>query len=67
VHFPGSERDDAAPARGRVALPVYGGGRRIGRFVLDLEDGMTGIAVPAEDRALAIALADQLGTVLVNV
>ena len=67
VRFPGAEPGDAAPARGRVALPVNGGGRSIGRFVLDLDDDMTGIALPAEDRALAIALADQLGTVLVNV
>ncbi|HEY3722078.1 MAG TPA: DUF4118 domain-containing protein [Acidimicrobiia bacterium] len=48
----------------RVALPVYGAGRPVGRFVIDLEDGATGIALPPEDRALAVALADQLGTVL---
>ena len=51
---------------GRVSLPVYGAGRPVGRFVIDLERSGTGIALPPEDRALALALADQLGTVLAN-
>jgi Domain of unknown function (DUF4118) len=51
---------------GRVSLPVYGAGRPVGRFLLDLENGATGIELPPEDRALALALADQLGTVLAN-
>ncbi|MGZ6963783.1 MAG: hypothetical protein ACXVKA_06150, partial [Acidimicrobiia bacterium] len=55
------------PATGQVSLPVYGAGRPVGRFVLELEhEGATGIALPPEDRALAVALADQLGTVLAN-
>jgi len=58
----------AGPPRpsGRIALPVFGAGRPVGRFVLDLDEGVSGITVPPEDRALAVALADQLGTVLVN-
>ena len=39
------------PATGTVALPVYGAGRPVGRFVLELEQGATGIQLPAEDRA----------------
>lgn len=66
VRIPGLAENESLPAHGRVALPVYGGGRPVGRFVLDLEEGATGISVPPEDRALAIALADQLGTVLAN-
>jgi hypothetical protein len=56
---------DAAtpPPPGRVALPVFGEGHAVGRFVIDLERG-SAITVPPEDRALAVALADQLGTVL---
>ena len=49
-----------------MSLPVFGAGRPVGRFVLDLQHGATGIELPPEDRALAIALADQLGTVLAN-
>jgi K+-sensing histidine kinase KdpD len=62
VRVPATERDDTAT--GRVALPVYGAGRPVGRFVLHLRDGSTGITIPTNDRALAIALADQLGVVL---
>jgi hypothetical protein len=61
VRVPGAE---PAAATGRIALPVFGGGRPVGRFVLDLEVGATGITIPREDRALAVALADQLGAVL---
>lgn len=68
VRIPGIETPTAPARDGRVALPIYGAGRPVGRFILDLEsgDGATGIALPAEDRALAVALADQLGTVLAN-
>lgn len=66
VWSPGVDPDGAPPAPGRVALPVFGAGRPVGRFVLDLDEGASGIGVPPEDRALAVALADQLGTVLVN-
>jgi Domain of unknown function (DUF4118) len=51
---------------GSVALPVYGAGRLVARFVLVLPSGTTGIMLPPEDRALAFALADQLGTVLAS-
>jgi len=63
---------NAAPADedpadlGAVALPVYGAGRLVARFVLVLPNGTTGIMLPPEDRALAFALADQLGTVLAS-
>jgi hypothetical protein len=65
VRIPGNADADV-PATGTVSLPVYGGGRPLGRFVLELEQGTTGIQLPAEDRALAVALADQLGTVLAH-
>jgi hypothetical protein len=58
-----AERPGAEEA-GRAVLPVWGEGREVGRFVLELADGTTGITLPPEDRALALALADQLGTVL---
>jgi hypothetical protein len=66
VRIPGSHDAPPFPAPGRVSLPVYGAGRPLGRFVLELDQGATGISVPPEDRALALALADQLGTVLAN-
>jgi len=47
-----------------VELPVWGRGREIGRLVLVLPEDSTGLAAPAEDRALAVALVDQLGAVL---
>jgi hypothetical protein len=65
VRIPGSE-DAIGGSDGTVALPVFGDGRAVGRFVLQLETGSTGIEVPPEDRALAVALADQLGTVLAH-
>jgi hypothetical protein len=48
-----------------VELPVFGEGRQVARFVLDLPTAGTGVAIAPEDRALAVALADQLGAVLV--
>jgi hypothetical protein len=66
VRIPGRDEPEPRPAGGKVSLPVFGAGRPVGRFVLDLEGGATGIALPPEDRALAVALADQLGTVLAN-
>jgi hypothetical protein len=48
-----------------IELPVWGGGREIGRLVVVLnEDATTLTAIPVSDRALAVALADQLGAVL---
>ncbi len=66
VRIPGGEVSEPSPAGGRVSLPVFGAGRPVGRFVLELATGATGIELPPEDRALAVALADQLGTVLAN-
>lgn len=64
VRVPGAE---PAPSRsGRVALPVFGAGRPLGRFVLEFDRAGAGITVPPEDRALAVALADQLGAVLAD-
>lgn len=68
VRLPGVE----LPARGPessnlVALPVFGRGREIGRFVVELEQPGSGVLIPVEDRALASALADQLGAALVEI
>ena len=43
-----------------------GGSRSNGRQIFLQALAVTGIALPPEDRALALALADQLGTVLAN-
>ena len=59
--------DDVAASRrpaNEVALPVWGGGREIGRVVLVLPEDSTGATLPSDDRALAVALVDQLGAVL---
>jgi len=59
--------DDGGPAESRrLELPVWGDGRQIGRFVLDLPYDTFGMLIPGDDRATAIALADQLGSLLVN-
>ena len=48
-----------------VELPVWGAGREIGRLVVVLaDDASTLTSIPSSDRALAVALADQLGAVL---
>ena len=47
-----------------IELPVWGHGREMGRLVLVLPYDSVGIVIPPEDRALAVALADQLGAVL---
>jgi hypothetical protein len=64
IRVPGSEPDEQVD--GSIALPIYGAGRPVGRFVLELEHGTTGITLRPDDRALAVALADQLGTVLAD-
>jgi Domain of unknown function (DUF4118) len=66
VTIPGTERGEAPPLGppNEVELPVWGHGREIGRLVLVLPDHSIGIAIPADDRALAVALVDQLGAVL---
>jgi hypothetical protein len=66
VRIPETGGPVARGSDGTVAVPVFGEGRPVGRFVLQLETGATGIEVPPEDRALALALADQLGTVLAH-
>jgi K+-sensing histidine kinase KdpD len=48
----------------QLELPVRGDGRVLGRFVLTMPADGTGISLPAEDRAVAVALADQLGVAL---
>jgi Domain of unknown function (DUF4118) len=47
-----------------VELPIWGQGREIGRLVLVLPHDSSGVAIPADDRALAVTLVDQLGAVL---
>ncbi len=57
--------DDRPPGpANEVELPVWGGGREIGRLVVVMPADSVGLSVAAEDRALAVALADQLGAVL---
>jgi len=54
-----------AGPRNEVELQVWGRGREIGRLVVVLADDSTLVTmIPSEDRALAVALADQLGAVL---
>jgi hypothetical protein len=60
VTFPSGSSD----ARNEVALPVWGGGREIGRLVVVLRGPSAAIRIPAEDRAVAVALVDQLGALL---
>jgi K+-sensing histidine kinase KdpD len=63
----GGDDDDALVPPGpsnEVSLPVWGGGREIGRVVLVLPEDSTGATLPSDDRALAVALVDQLGAVL---
>ena len=50
--------------RNEVELPVWGRGREIGRLVLVLPIDSVGVALPSDDRAIAVALVDQLGAVL---
>ena len=56
---------DSAPGPpNEIELPVWGGGREFGRLVLVMPGDSVGLSIPAHDRALAVALADQLGAVL---
>ncbi len=48
----------------QLELPVRGDGKLLGRFVLSMPADGSGLGLPAEDRALAVALADQLGAAL---
>jgi len=47
-----------------LELPIWGQGLEIGRLVVVLPRTSTGVEIPADDRALAVALVDQLGAVL---
>jgi hypothetical protein len=47
-----------------VELRVAGGGRVRGRFVFEFAEPTTGVVLPVESRASAVALADQLGVAL---
>jgi hypothetical protein len=57
---PGREH---GPAR-EIEIPVWGNGRQIGRFVVELPTGSVGTGISSEDRAVAVALVDQLGALL---
>jgi len=54
---------DPTPSR-LVELPVYSHGVPKGRFVLEFAEPTTGVALPVETRASAVALADMLGAAL---
>ena len=56
--------DDVAGLHSQLELPVRANGQLIGRFVLTMPVEGSGIHLPAVDRALAVALADQLGAAL---
>lgn len=64
-------RVDAGPPddhalKSQLELPVRGGGQLLGRFVLTMATDGSGIQLPPDNRALAVALADQLGAALVR-
>jgi K+-sensing histidine kinase KdpD len=66
VHIPGDAEAAGRPfgPRTELELPVWGGAREVGRMVLVLARPSDGVEIPSDDRALAVALADQLGAVL---
>ena len=47
-----------------VELPVWGGGKQIGRLVIVMPSDSVGVSIRSDDRAIAVALVDQLGAVL---
>jgi K+-sensing histidine kinase KdpD len=55
---------DQSGLHSQLELPVRANGRVLGRFVLTMPVEGSGIGLPAADRALAVALADQLGVAL---
>lgn len=63
ITIPGDE-DAPREFSADVELPVWGAGRQVGRFVLHLAHAGTGVAISPDDRALAIALADQFGAAI---
>jgi hypothetical protein len=64
VRIPGDENGTPQGPRNEVELQVWGQGREFGRFVLVLPEESTGVSINPDDRALAAALADQLGAAL---
>jgi Domain of unknown function (DUF4118) len=64
VTVPAQSNGTPSGRRNEVELPVWGQGRELGRFVLVLPEESTGISMNPDDRALAAALADQLGAAL---
>ena len=66
VTIPGEDPDGSPPPGppNEVELPVWGRGREIGRLVLVLPSDSVGLALRADNRAIAVALVDQLGAVL---
>jgi hypothetical protein len=66
VTVPGYEEAGGQPfgPHHELELPVWGGGHEVGRVVLELPRPTSGLEISADDRALAVALADQLGAVL---
>jgi hypothetical protein len=56
--------DDQVDADRKVELPVWGEGLELGRFVLTFATRTTAIELPVESRRSAVALADQLGVIL---
>lgn len=64
VTVPATANGTPGGPHNEVELPVWGQGRQFGRFVLVLPGDSTGISISPEDRALAAALADQLGAAL---
>ena len=57
-------KTEADGLNSQLELPVRGGGEVLGRFVLTMPSEGTGIRLPADSRALAVALSDQLGAAL---
>ena len=65
VTIPATEPDGVplGPAN-EVELPVWGAGKQMGRLVLVMPSNSVGVSIHADDRAIAVALVDQLGAVL---
>jgi len=57
-------KPDGDGLNSQLELPVRGGGKVLGRFVLTMPADGTGIRLPAESRELAVSLAEQLGAAL---
>jgi hypothetical protein len=64
VTIPAASNGTPLGPSNEVELPVWGQGREFGRFVLVFPTESTGVSINPEDRALAAALADQLGAAL---